>query len=232
MTKDVFDQLSLTSFSPEYQIARTNMLKQQIRAWDVLDDKILSLFYKVPREEFVPQEFRSLAFADLAIPLSHGQSMMPPREEARILQELTINEEDKILLLGTDSGFLLVLLSLLGKQAWYVDNHLDEIEGVKKNLSRFGIENITCLIGSMHQGWQELVPFNVILLTGSLPYIPEFFKKDLALNGRLFAVRGQSPIMEAMIVTRVSETNWNEKKIFETERPRLWGADDSNTFVF
>jgi protein-L-isoaspartate(D-aspartate) O-methyltransferase len=231
MIKDPFAQLILRSTEPN-QLARTNMLKQQIRAWDVFNDKILALFYVVPREEFVPPAYKSLAFADIAIPLSHGQAMMTPKEEGRVLQELTIAKEDKILVLGMDSGFLLVLLSLLAGQVIYVDSHLDAQSEIKNKLAKFEVTNVTCLDGSLQQGWQDLAPFDVMILTGSAPFIPEHLKHALKLHGRLYVVIGHLPVMEATIITRSAEEAWTERKLFETERPRLSEVEDTHTFEF
>ncbi|MBA2653718.1 MAG: protein-L-isoaspartate O-methyltransferase [Gammaproteobacteria bacterium] len=231
MAKDGFLQLSING-PKGHEKARTNMLKQQIRTWDVLNDKILGLFITVPREEFVPVKYKSLAFADLAIPLGHGQSMMPPREEARILQELKITPADKILLLGIDSGFMLTLLTKLGKHVYYLDNDFDSLDNVKNKIEKYKITNVTPLVGGIYQGWQDYYPFDVILCTGSLPDIPQVLKNALNIQGRLFAVIGNTPAMEAMIIRRVSKTNWDETTIFETERPRILDVKEPETFTF
>lgn len=231
MTKDVFSKLSLRD-PKNFGQARTNMLKQQIRAWDVLDDKILALFYKVPREDYVPKKFRELAFADIAIPLGHGQSMMPPKEEARILQDLNIKNTDKALILGADSGYLITLLSRLASKVVYVNDDLDFYEHVKEKVNVEKLPNITMKMGSVNHGWQDMLPFDVILLTGSLPQIPEDLKNALTVGGRLFVVVGKSPAMEAMIITRLAEHTWNENKIFETDRPRMLDVKEPDSFVF
>lgn len=231
MVQDVFSQLTVDS-PMNFEQARTNMLKQQIRTWDVLDDKILALFYTIPREEFVPPKFKPLAFAEVSIPLGRGQSMMPPREEAKILQELNITPEDKILILGVDSGFLVTLLSKLGKQVFYIDDDLNSFEEVKNKLLKYKVTNVSPIIGNIHSGWQDIYPFNVILLTGSLPVIPESMKNALTLKGKLFVVVGQAPAMEAMIITRLSEQTWREKKVFETVRPRLLDVKEPESFTF
>lgn len=231
MTKDVFSQLSLRD-PKNHEEARINMLKQQIRTWDVLDDRILALFYKVHREDFVPAEYKPFALADINIPLSHGQTMMTPKEEARALQELSIKEEDKILLMGIDSGYLLTLLSRLGAKVVYVNNDLPSFEDIVQKVTLHKLPNVTTLIGNLHQGWQDLLPFDVILLTGSLPTIPNELKEALSLNGRLFMVVGKVPVMEAMLVTRMTKNTWQETKIFETCRPRMLDVKDLNVFEF
>lgn len=231
MTKDVFTQPSL-HHPKNFELARSNMIKQQIRTWDVLDDKILSLFYKVHREDFVPKAYRELAFADISIPLSDNQSIMPPKEEARILQELSIENQDKILLIGVESGYLVSLLSHLGREVNYVCDDLDVFENVRQKVAEHKLHNVRMIIGTFHHGWQEILPFNVIVLTASLPVIPEELKNALTINGRLYIVVGKSPSMEAMIVKRLSEDTWSEDKIFETYRPRFLDTSESDTFVF
>jgi protein-L-isoaspartate(D-aspartate) O-methyltransferase len=231
MTQDNFLQLSLDS-PMNYEKARTNMLKQQIRTWDVLDDKILSLFYAIPREDFVPPSFKPLAFADIFIPLAHGQKMMSPKEEGRILQELKITPNDKVLVLGMDSGFLVTLLAKLAKQVYYIDNDIESSEKVKNKCIQYHLTNVICSIGNIHQGWQDVYPFEVIVLTGSLPWVPETLKQALVLQGRLFVVVGNLPIMEATIITRLSENTWKERKLFETVRPRLLDTKENNSFKF
>lgn len=231
MTKDVFAKLSLRN-PKNFVVARTNMMKQQIRTWDVLDNKILELFYKVQREDYVPPAYKELAFADIAIPLGHGQSMMPPKEEARILQELHIQPDDKVLVLGIESGYLLNLLSRLARAVYYVNDDVDCFEEVKEKITAKKLPNVEMMTGSLNYGWQHLLPFDVILLTGSLPAIPEELKNALTFNGRLFLVVGQAPIMEAMFIKRLSENIWSENKLFETMRPRMLDVPDHENFHF
>lgn len=231
MTKDVFAKLSLRN-PKNFVVARTNMMKQQIRTWDVFDNKILELFYKVQREDYVPPAYKELAFADIAIPLGHGQSMMPPKEEARILQGLHIHPNDKVLVLGIESGYLLNLLSRLAREVYYVNDDVDSFEEVKEKITAKKLPNVTLMRGSLNYGWQHLLPFNVILLTGSLPAIPEELRNAITFGGRLFVVVGQSPVMEAMLIKRLSENSWSEIKLFETVRPRMLDVKDYDNFHF
>jgi protein-L-isoaspartate(D-aspartate) O-methyltransferase len=231
MTKDVFAKLSLHN-PKNFVVARTNMMKQQIRTWDVLDDKILALFYKVHREDYVPKKFRKLAYADTCIPLGHGLSMMTPKEEARILQDLQIKNEDKALILGADSGYLIALLSRLAREVLYVNNDLDFFDEVKEKITAEKLPNVKMKMGGINYGWQDSIPFDVILLTGSVPTVPEDLKNALTLQGRLFSVVGKPPAMEAILMTRLSETTWDENKLFETDRPRMLDIKEPDTFVF
>lgn len=231
MEKDLFVKLSFNN-PKDYVQARTNMLTQQIRTWDVTNEKILTLFYTIPREDFVPPEFKPLAFADLCIPLSRGQSMMTPRDEAKILQELEITEKEKVLVLGGDSGFLVTVISKLAKHVFYIDNDLPSFEHLKKKIEEFKLDNVTTIIGSIHHGWEDLYPFDVIILTGSMPYAPETMKKALTIKGRLFVVVGDAPAMDALVIKRVSKNTWSERKLFETDRPRMLDVKEPEAFVF
>lgn len=231
MTKDVFAQLSLRN-PKNFVIARTNMMKQQIRTWDVFDKKILELFFKVPRDEYVPPAFKELAYADMAIPLGHGQSMMPPKEEARVLQQLNITPEDKVLVLGIDSGYLVNLLSRLAGTVHYVADDLEFFEEAKQKISAQKLPNVFMATGSINHGWQQSIPYDVIVLTGSLPNIPDELRNALTVKGRLFLVVGDLPIMEAIFIQRTTKNTWKEIKLYETDRPRMLDVQDFDKFQF
>lgn len=230
MTKDVFSKLSLRD-KRYFEPARVNMIKQQIRTWDVLDDQVLELFDKVHREDFVPVDLKPLAFADINIPLAQGQTMMTPKEEAKIIQELKIQGTDKVLVVGIESGFLLALTSKLGGKIYYTNSEITSFEEVKNKMERHRFPNVNFLIGRQHDVWHDYSPFNVIILTGSLPRVPEDLKLALAINGRLFVAIGKPPVMEATLVTRLSENTWCEQKLFETFRPRMLDAKEPNPFI-
>ncbi len=231
MTKDVFAQLSLRN-PKNFAAARTNMMKQQIRTWDVFDKQILELFFKVPREDYVPVAFKELAYADISIPLGHGQSMMPPKEEARILQQLKITPKDKVLVLGIDSGYLINLLSRLARTVHYVADDLEFFEDAKQKISAQKLPNVFMATGSINHGWQQQIPYDVILLTGSLPSIPDELRNAITINGRLFLVVGNLPIMEAVFIHRTSKDTWSEIKLYETDRPRMLDVQDFDKFQF
>lgn len=215
-----------------YEQARTNMIKQQIRTWDVLDQRVLALFESVPREFFVPDQYKELAYADTLIPLWHGQSMMPPKEEARIIQALQVKPTDKVLIIGVDSGFMVTLLAKLAAHVYFVDCEMESLEKVKRKVSALQFNNLTYLHGDVNHGWIEQAPFDVIFVTGSIPRIPEQLKNNLVLQGRLFVVTGEAPVMEATLVVRESEQVWSEQKLFETNRPRLLNTIEINQFEF
>ena len=211
--------------------ARHNMIEQQIRPWEVLDQRILELLAQVPREDFVPPRYRKLAFADLEIPLGHGEVMMQPRLEARLLQALDVHPDDRVLEIGTGSGYVTALLAHLGRQIISVELNSDLLEQANQRLASHGITNVTLSQGDGANGWSAGAPFDAILLTGSLPELPESFLKTLTIGGRLVAVVGNAPIMEAILVTRLGEHQWSEESLFETATPPLRNVAIHQTFI-
>jgi len=211
--------------------ARFNMVEQQIRTWEVLDQQVLDLMAKVPREDFVPAAYRNLAFADTSIPLGHGQTMMVPRVEARMLQALQVESRDRVLEVGTGSGFVTALLAHLGGHVSSIEIHGDLHRGARSRLDAHGIENIDLYTGDASQGWDRAAPYDVIAVTGSLPVLHEQFHNQLAIGGRLFVVVGQEPAMEAFLITRNSETQWASECLFETVLPPLEGVEAPQRFV-
>lgn len=203
------------------EAARTNMIKQQIRTWDILDEAVLNLLSNTPREDFVPKSYRRLAFADMHIPLQHGQFMMSPVVEGKVIQALEITKQDKILEIGTGSGYITALLAKSGQHVYSIDAHEDFITQATKKLAEHGIDNVSFEQGDATGGWAKQQPYDVICVTGSLPYIDPNLMKELALGGRLFAIVGEGPSMRATLVKRISEDDWSEVHLFETSLPPL-----------
>lgn len=201
--------------------ARYNMIEQQIRPWEVLDQRVLDVMEQTPREDFVPEANCNLAFADINIPLSYGEVMMEPRVEARMLQALNIQSTDSILEVGTGSGYITALLARLGKYVVSVDIHADNTKSAKQKLEEHGISNITLETEDASAGWNRHAPYDVIAITGSMPTLPEAFQFSLNHGGRLFCVIGESPVMTATLITRVGEYEWTHEALFETELPPL-----------
>jgi len=212
--------------------ARFNMVEQQIRTWDVLDQRILDLVTRSPREDYVPAEYRELAFADFNLPIGHDQVMMMPKVEARVLQELEIEPGDKILEVGSGSGYLTSLLASLGKSVYSVEIFTDISRAALEKLARHGHKNVTLEVGDAAAGWDRHAPYDVIVLTGSVPVLPPAFKTLLAPGGRLFAIVGNSPAMEALLITRLDEKNFSERSLFETDVPALVNAKAPAVFAF
>ncbi|HAN56127.1 MAG TPA: protein-L-isoaspartate O-methyltransferase [Betaproteobacteria bacterium] len=212
--------------------ARFNMIEQQIRTWDVLDQDVLNLLSKVKREEFVPQTYRTLAFVDMEIPLGHGEAMMQPKMEARIIQELAIQKTDKILEIGTGSGYLTALLAHQGHHVHSVDIAPEFKTQSEAKLKAHGFNNVSLEVGDAAAGWSRHGPYDVIVLTGSTPVLPEVFKHDLKPGGRLFAIVGDAPTMHAKLITCVAAGAYNSVTLFETSVKPLINAVQPERFVF
>ncbi len=201
--------------------ARFNMAEQQIRPWEVFDDRVLEVMQKVPRERFVPHAYRELAFADLRIPLGHGEVMMEPKVEARMLQALEIRPTDHILEVGTGSGFVTACLATLGNSVVSYDIHEDFVESAGDKLARQGINNVRLHTGNPLE--LEALPqagFDVVAVTGSMPFYDPALEAVLAPGGRLFQVVGESPVMHAMRVVRRGD-EFVQEYLFETDLPPL-----------
>ena len=210
--------------------ARLNMIEQQIRPWEVLDQRVLDLLNTVPREEFVPEAYRMLAYTDMSIPLGDGQVMMPPRVEARIVQSLNLQEDETVLEIGTGSGYVTALLASLARQVISVDINPDMIRQASDKLAAHGITNVTLETGDGARGWNAHAPYDVIVVTGSLPILPPTFKQALKVGGRLLAIVGDSPAMEVLLITRIGEMEWAEEALFETDLPALINAPQPERF--
>ena len=211
---------------------RFNMVVQQIRPWYVLDDSVLDMLYKIKREDFVPLEKQSMAFVDMEIPLGYGQVMLAPKAEARILQELKIQKTDKVLEVGSGSGYMTALLAEKGGHIYSVEI-VPELESMAaKNLKAYNINNVTLEQGDAAQGWTKHAPYDVIVLTGSTPVLPEVFKQSLNIGGRLFAIVGEDPVMQALLITRKGLDEFITDSLFETVTVPLINAQQSEKFVF
>ena len=224
------------SFAMNVEQARFNMVEQQIRTWEVLDQDVLDLLYVVRREEFVPPPYRALAFSDLEIPLYEdagaGERMMQPKVEARILQELAIKKTDRVLEVGTGSGYLSALLAARAHHVYSVEINPRLQTFGQQNLFRCGVENVTVEAGDAAQGWRERAPYDVIALTGSVPLMPQVFLAQLKPGGRLFAVVGDPPVMEARLVTCAAEGSYHTADLFETHIAPLQNALRHKRFEF
>ncbi len=212
--------------------ARTNMVEQQIRTWDVLDQDVLDLLYVVPREEFVPPEHRSLAFSDLQIPLGEREKMWEPKMEARVLQELDVRKTDRVLEVGTGSGYLTALLAHRAAQVVSVEIDQGLAQFGRRNLERHGVDNVILEVGDAARGWPRHAPYHVIVLTGSTPLLPRAFLEQLDVGGRLFAVVGEPPVMSARLVTCTAPGAYNTLDLFETVIAPLVNCERPPRFRF
>ncbi len=223
---------SESSAESSTETARFNMIEQQIRPAEVLDTHVLEIIASTPREDFVPGAYHELAFSDVNVHLPHGQQMMKPIMEGRLLQALDIQPSDKILEIGTGSGYFTALLAKLGAQVYSVDIENDFVSAAQQKLNAHGINNVTISQGDAAHGWDQDGSFDVIVITGSLPILPNSFQQQLTVGGRMVAIVGQSPVMEVLLITRVDEGQWYHKQLFETDFPALSNAEQPPAFHF
>jgi protein-L-isoaspartate(D-aspartate) O-methyltransferase len=198
--------------------ARFNMIEQQIRPWDVLDQTVLNTMSEVPREAFVSEIHRSLAFTDTELPLGHGETMLSPKVEGRILQELALSSDDICLEIGTGSGYLTACMASMANHVFSVEYHSDISVNAQDRLDMQNIFNVTLSTGDAVNGWQqkETDSYNAIAITASMPTYNPVFEEMLKIGGRLFVVVGSAPAMQAMLITRLSETEFARVSLFET----------------
>jgi protein-L-isoaspartate(D-aspartate) O-methyltransferase len=212
--------------------ARFNMIEQQIRPWNVLDTDILDLLFVVKREQFVPATYQNLAFADVEIPLPGGQAMFAPKFEARILQELGLRKHETVLEIGTGSGYMAALLAHRGAKVTTVEINEQNKAFAEQNLAKAGVGNVTVELGNGAVGWDKGAPYDVIVISGALEVLPDEILKQVKVGGRIAAIVGQPPVMEACIITRTGENSFNTVKVFETNMPYLNGAPTPSHFTF
>jgi protein-L-isoaspartate(D-aspartate) O-methyltransferase len=218
------------------ETARFNMIEQQIRPWEVLDGQVLSLLSIVKRENFVPLAHKALAFADMEIPLqssgSKGQCMLAPKVEARLLQDADIKVTDKVLEVGTGSGYMAALLAHQAASvlSFEIDPALAQM--ARTHLQNEGIANVEVRQADGSHGAPADGPFDVIVLSGSVPDVPQHLLKQLKLGGRLLAIVGEEPVMRASVITRNGEQQWQTSEPWDTMAPRLQGFPEHNRFSF
>jgi protein-L-isoaspartate(D-aspartate) O-methyltransferase len=218
--------------SIDVQKARFNMIEQQIRPWNVLDAGVLALLAAARRDAFVPEGQKALAYADLEIPLPGGQCMLKPRMEARLLQDLAIQKTDKVLEIGTGSGFMTALLAQLASSVLSLELDPELVSLAKSNLQKAGISNADVRQGDGSLGAAAQGPFDVIVLGGSVADIPHNLLDQLKIGGRLGAVVGDEPVMCATFVTRTSATDFRTTQPWDCDAPRLQNFAEKSRFVF
>ena len=217
-------------------IARFNMIEQQIRPWEVLDGQVLSLLSVVKRENFVPMAHKALAFVDMEIPLhasgAEDQVMLAPRVEARFLQDAAIQATDKVLEIGTGSGYMAALAAHQAASVLTLEINPALAQQAKANLQAAGVSNVEVRTADGSQGAAADGPFNVIFLSGSVPEVPQVLLNQLTIGGRLLAVVGEDPVMRASVITRTGEKQWQTSEPWDTIAPRLQGFPEHNRFSF
>ncbi len=212
--------------------ARFNMIEQQIRTWEVLDQEVLELLYTVPREAFVPAALRSLAFIDMELPLGDGERMWAPKMEARVLQALEVRKTDRVLEVGTGSGYFCALLAQRAAHVHSVEIRPQLAAFGRANLERHGADNVTLEIGDAARGWKQKAPFDVIVFTGSVPVLPGGIFEQMAEHGRLFAIVGDAPAMAASLITQAVPGKFARVELFETVVAPLVNCEHPARFRF
>ncbi len=216
----------------DYEKARFNMVEQQIRPWEVLDPRVLDLLHKVKREDYVPQVYRSLAFVDMEIPLGEGEMMWAPKVEARVLQALQLKGQDRVLEVGTGSGYFTALMAHQAGVVVTVELRADLKVEAEAKFRAHGLTNIQSRQGDAAQDWTDDGGFDVIVLTGSTPLLPPAYLKRLSPGGRLFAIVGEGDAMAATLVTCLAPASYRTDRLFETCVPVLKNALEPERFVF
>ncbi|MDC8783841.1 protein-L-isoaspartate O-methyltransferase family protein [Roseateles koreensis] len=212
--------------------ARFNMIEQQIRPWNVLDAGVLALLAVVKREDFVPTAYKSAAFMDTELPLPGGQQMLAPRLEARLLQTLNVSRHEKVLEIGTGSGFMAALLGHKAQRVFSLETNPELAALARENLRRSGVRNVVVQEQDGVHGLAGEAPFDAILLSGSVAEVPPQLLNQLKVGGRLLAIVGDEPVMRARLVTRVGDNEFRGVDLFDTIAPRLQGFGERSGFAF
>ncbi len=215
-----------------FEEARKQMVGQQIRGWDVLDPDVVGVMSHLPREHFVPEQYRNLAYADSEIPIGHGQIMLRPSVQGRILQAAQVQRGERVLEIGTGTGYLTACLAALGGEVRSLEYHEDLVKAAEKSLSASGTEHVVVVREDAHTLDADGTTYDVIIVTGSLPAADRSFMQRLAHGGRLVWFLGQAPVMRAELVTRVEDDEWRREGLFETVVPPLIGAASIQRFEF
>lgn len=220
----------------DFEQARFNMIEQQIRPWEVLDPEVLELLSVIRREDFVPAAHRALAFADLELPIGSSanpsQTMLAPKTEARLLQEVDVRSTDRVLEIGTGTGYMAALLAAKADQVTSVEISPAIAKTAKANLAKAGISNVSVEVGDGVHGWAAGAPYDVIVVSGSLPVVPEELLQQLKVGGRMAVFVGAAPVMEAQMITRTGETTFASLNLFETVVAPLQNAPAKERFRF
>lgn len=212
--------------------ARINMVKQQLRTGDVLNESILHLYDVIPRHEFVPEHLAHFAYSDMQIPLAHGQRMLTPLEEGKILQGLELLGTETILEVGTGSGFFTAMLSKLCKKVISIDYYSEFTSSAARKLQAHHCDNVELLTGDACRGWLEKAPYDVVVYTGGIEKLTQTHKLQILPGGKLFAIEGKSPAMQAFIYSLDHHDVWQKSMLFETDIPPLLDQLKPKEFVF
>jgi len=211
--------------------ARFNMIEQQIRPWDVLDTSVLALLSAVRREDFVPEAHRALAFMDIEIPLPAGQQMLPPRVEARLVQDLNLNKRDSVLVIGAGSGYVTALIAHKARRVIALESHPELVAMARRNLRHAGVNNAEIVEAQGKDGYAGQGPYDAILLTGSVTDVPQALMDQVKPGGRLLAIVGREPIMQATLFVKSPEGQVTSEALFDTLALPLEGMSNPRPFT-
>lgn len=212
--------------------ARFNMVEQQIRPWQVLNPAVLHTLQHIAREIFVPSNYQALAYTDTEIPLGHGQEMLPPRVDARLLHDVDLKPTDKVLEIGTGSGYLTALLADRAHHVVSLESNPELHTNARANLERAGIHNVDIRLEDGSSGATDAGPFDAIVLGGSVHEVPQALLQQLKTGGRLIAIVGEDPVMQATLFTRTGASAWEHRALWDTTAPRLLGFTEPSRFDF
>jgi protein-L-isoaspartate(D-aspartate) O-methyltransferase len=212
--------------------ARFNMVEQQIRPWQVLDPQVLTVLSNVQRELFVPQAYQAMAYTDTDIPLGHGEAMAPPRVAARLMHDLHLTGTEKVLEIGTGSGYMAALLAGRAQRVVSLEINPELASNARNNLQRAGISNVDVRVADGSTGASGDAPFDAIVLGGSVAEVPQTLLQQLAIGGRLLAIVGHDHVMAATLFTRTADAAWDSKALWDHTAPRLQGFAEPTRFKF
>lgn len=216
-----------------FEMARSNMVSQQVRPWHVVDEKVLAVLAQIPREIFVPAEYQNLAYSDTDIPLTKGQHLLPPKLVGRALQVLNIQDTETVLEVGTGTGYVTACISALAKATYSVEIDKSLLSIADRNLSQMGCRSLILSQQDGVFGWQKNAPYDVIVITGSYPLgVPEKVCAQLKPGGRLFAIVGKAPSMQAVLIERRHPSRLTTTPLFETVVDALVHAPEPKRFHF
>lgn len=219
----------------DLQQARSNMIEQQVRPWDVLDQRVLDVLSEVPREAFLDAAHRGLAYSDFPLPVGHGQHMLKPTVDGRLLQSLMLELTDTVLEVGTGSGYLTACLARLCAHVDSIEIIPALAESANARLTQLGVSNVNIIQQDGSVPWDARDAYDAIAITGAVPSVPDYYRKKMKVGGRLFAFIGETtnPVMDAVLITRVSDSEWSSESLFETVvEPLTNFATASPSFVF
>jgi protein-L-isoaspartate(D-aspartate) O-methyltransferase len=215
-----------------FEQARFNMVEQQIRPWQVLDPAVLHTLQHMAREMFVPAAYQALAYTDTEIPLGHGQAMVAPRIDARLMHDVALKPTDKVLEIGTGSGYLTALLADRSHHVVSLEINPELHAKARANLQSAGISNVDLRMADGSAGASDAGPFDAIVLGGSVYEVPQALLDQLKLGGRLIAIVGEEPVMQATLHTRTSASTWDHRELWDTFAPSLLGFTQPSRFHF